>query len=63
MLRCRLDCTGMPPCGRRCLEALVALSDEEVTRIVAVAIGETLMADSAVVDAAGTKIGVCRRTV
>ncbi len=53
----------MPPCGRRCLEALVALSDEEVTRIVAVAIGETLMADSAVVDAAGTKIGVCRRTV
>jgi len=38
--------------------ALMALSDEEVTRILAVAIGETLMADSAVVDAAGTELSV-----
>jgi len=36
----------------------MALSDEEVTRILAVAIGETLMAGSAVIDAAGTKLGV-----
>jgi len=36
----------------------MALSDEEVTRILAVAIGETLMAGAAVVDAVGTRLGL-----
>jgi len=39
-------------------EALTALSDEEVMRILAIAMGETLMAGGAVVDAAGSKLGV-----
>ncbi|MGO4724836.1 MULTISPECIES: ParB/RepB/Spo0J family partition protein [unclassified Inquilinus] len=39
-------------------EALAALSDEEVMRILAVAIGETLAAGGAVIDAAGTSLGV-----
>ncbi|WP_342237844.1 hypothetical protein [Inquilinus sp. OTU3971] len=36
----------------------MALSDEEVTRILAVAIGETLAAGGAVIDAAGASLGV-----
>lgn len=39
-------------------ETLTTLPDEEVMHILAVAMGETLMAGSAVVDAVGTKLGV-----
>ncbi|TSD85253.1 chromosome partitioning protein ParB [Mycobacterium sp. KBS0706] len=39
-------------------EALMALSDEEVMRLLAIAMGDTLMAGSTAVDAAGTKLGV-----
>ncbi|WP_225769565.1 hypothetical protein [Inquilinus sp. Marseille-Q2685] len=39
-------------------EALMALPDEEVMRVLAVAMGETLMAGAPVVEAVGTELGV-----
>ncbi len=42
---------------------LLALSDDEVLRVVAVVMGETLQAGSAVVEAAGVHLGVDMRTL
>jgi ParB family chromosome partitioning protein len=39
-------------------DALMALRDEEVMRVLAVAIGETLMAGAAIVDAVGARLGI-----